>query len=320
MRLFAAAVVALVAVGAQAEPVSLDVKVLPRFSVNPMAEGRLAYVGGLRLRGPRRFGGVSGLLADKGRFVAATDTGHFITGAFVTVDGRLTGVRDVAMTRRIGLDGRAITTKRAGDAEALARDDRGLLVLVEQGRALLRYRLDGALRPSGAPARVLGRAGLRPLGNDGAEALATLPSGDVIVIAEGRRATRPSVAALTLGGRRLRVRQSDGFAITGADALPGGDLLLVERRYGGGLDVGARVRRIGRDTLKRGTLDGPVLMRAGLSAEIDNMEAIAVDASGERPLITLASDDNHSFWQRTVFLQFVLDDPLPRPKPSPNPG
>ena len=58
------------------------------------------------------------------------------------------------------------------------------------------------------------------------------------------------------------------------------------------------------------TLDGEVLLAADLSQEIDNMEGLAVSrgASGET-VLTLISDDNFNhFLQRTVLLQFTLND------------
>lgn len=71
-----------------------------------------------------------------------------------------------------------------------------------------------------------------------------------------------------------------------------------------------RLRRIAGDQIRPGaTLDGAVLLEAGLWQQIDNMEGLAVhrDARG-RTIITMVSDDNGSVLQRTLLLQFVLVD------------
>jgi hypothetical protein len=68
-----------------------------------------------------------------------------------------------------------------------------------------------------------------------------------------------------------------------------------------------RIRRIPGASLKPGALlDGPVLIEADLGQEIDNMEGLAVHQEAGRTVLTLISDDNFSFLQRTVLLEFVL--------------
>ncbi len=93
--------------------------------------------------------------------------------------------------------------------------------------------------------------------------------------------------------------------------LPGGDLLVLERKFSwtGGLAI--RLRRIALTGIKPGALvDGAVLFEADLGQEIDNMEGLSVhrSAAGET-VLTLISDDNFSLLQRTLLLQFVLAEP-----------
>ena len=54
---------------------------------------------------------------------------------------------------------------------------------------------------------------------------------------------------------------------------------------------------------------GFLLVDADMGFQIDNMEAVGVHptATGET-VLTLVSDDNFSFLQRTVLLQFTLAD------------
>lgn len=318
----ALAALALIATGASAEaawePVSVGTRQIERFSPRPPEGSRLGFLGGLVVNGPRRTGAISGLLVDHEQLLAVTDTGDFVK-ARLGLDGeRLVGLADVAVASRRDVDGRPITGKRRGDAEALARLPGRIAVLVEAGRTLLTYPADGlAVDLAATPVAIQLSDDERQAGASGWEALATRPDGTLVVIAERRDGGATRTPAFVVGGQQFAVRRRDGFAITGADGLPGGDMVIVERRYLGGLDVSMRVRRIGADALDGGgTVDGPVLLEADFAAEIDNMEAIAAEVRGGEIVLTLASDDNHSLWQRTLLLRFRITDPLPRRKPA----
>ena len=93
--------------------------------------------------------------------------------------------------------------------------------------------------------------------------------------------------------------------------LPGGDLLLLERKFSWTSGLTVRIRRIraGRDQAGR-VVDGPVLFEADLGYEIDNMEGLSVhrNPAGET-VLTLISDDNFLPFQRTLLLQFTLAEP-----------
>ena len=56
-------------------------------------------------------------------------------------------------------------------------------------------------------------------------------------------------------------------------------------------------------------VDGPVLMEADFGNEIDNMEGLDVwqDAGGAT-MLSVVSDDNGSFLQRNLYLEFRLVD------------
>lgn len=300
------------------EPIEVSTRQISRFSPRPIEGARLSFQGGLVLSGPRRMGALSGLLVEDDRLLAVTDTGDFFEARLVLEAGRLVGIADPVLAPRLDTEGNPITTKREGDAEALARQPGRILVLVEEARRLLAYPADGLTVDVDAKAEALPLSPEeRRAGSRGWESLATRPDGSLLAIAEGREGKARETPAFIVGGRRFAIRRRDDFAITGADILPGGDMLLVERRYRGGLDVSMRVRRIGADAVARGGLaDGPVLLEADFSAEIDNMEAIAAEVRDGTIVLTLASDDNHSFFQRTLLLRFSVSDPLPRRKPE----
>jgi hypothetical protein len=84
--------------------------------------------------------------------------------------------------------------------------------------------------------------------------------------------------------------------------------LLLERRYSLLRGVAIRIRRVPLESLKMGALvDGRAMIEADLAYAIDNMEGMAVHrtSSGEM-IITLVSDDNFSFIQRNLLLQFAI--------------
>ena len=86
------------------------------------------------------------------------------------------------------------------------------------------------------------------------------------------------------------------------------DLLILERRFGLSDGLGMRIRRIKTaDISPSATVDGEILLDAGAGYQIDNFEGIdaVIGPDGSTRLI-LVSDDNHSFFQRTIMLEFKL--------------
>ncbi|MEW5420701.1 esterase-like activity of phytase family protein [Amorphus sp. 3PC139-8] len=322
----------------RAEPINIDAAAISQFHVRDPARrfGDLVFLGGLNLTArDRDFGGFSGVLAspDGTELLLVSDLGRWLTLSLDQgADGTPRGIAHAELTPRLTEAGETPPTKAEEDAEALARKGDQVLVSVESGRKLLAY--PGPDPVGDIPTRLPLPAETRCLpGNGGLEAMAVAPpsspvAGSLMLFAE--RACRKG-AGLTGEGmlpfwrvtpngsvvRGALVRDRD-YRPTDAAFLPGGDLLLLERRYDGGIDIGMQVRRIGRDALAaRAPLTGPVLMEADFAYEIDNMEGIAVSADGfGRPLMTLISDDNRSLLQRTLLLRFRLETPVPRPKPQ----
>jgi len=123
-----------------------------------------------------------------------------------------------------------------------------------------------------------------------------------------------NVLGFLIGGASpgdFTVKRTQGYDISDAALLPDGDMVLLERKFSLRYGVGIRVRRIAIDDVKPGALvDGPTLMEADLGYEIDNMEGIdAHRAENGETILTLISDDNFSFLQRTLLLQFALIEP-----------
>ncbi|MDP3897223.1 MAG: hypothetical protein Q8Q62_11160, partial [Mesorhizobium sp.] len=74
--------------------------------------------------------------------------------------------------------------------------------------------------------------------------------------------------------------------------------------------VAFRIRRIDLATIRAGaTLDGPIILSADMSSQIDNMEGLDVWTRADgATMVSIVSDDNHSMLQRNLYLEFRLLD------------
>lgn len=280
--------------------------------------GRLIYRGGLVLSaGHPRFGGFSGLWrSQNGRdLVAITDRGFWLTGSVVTRDGRLSGLEGAELAPMLGASGKPLSRSRYYDAEALAIRDGVAYVAIERTHDILRF--DWARDGVMARARplTLPPAAKRLPRNRGIEALGVVPAGHalagaLVAISERSGGEDDPTQGFLIGGRQpgaFEVVRRGGFDITDLAFLPGGDLLLLERWYRPWRGVGMRIRRVAGERLKPGaSLDGEILIEADLGQEIDNMEGMSVHVENGRTIVSLISDDNFSFLQRTLLLEFEL--------------
>jgi hypothetical protein len=138
--------------------------------------------------------------------------------------------------------------------------------------------------------------------------------GTLIAISERGLDATGNISGFLLGGPSpggFAVRRSSSYDVSDAALLPGGDVLLLERKLSWTSGLNVRIRRIALGEIKPGaTVDGPVLFEADLGYEIDNMEGLSVhrNAGGET-VLTLISDDNFLPFQRTLLLQFTLAEP-----------
>lgn len=280
--------------------------------------GKLTFRSGLVLSGShKRFGGFSGLWrsANGADLVAITDNGFWLT-AKVRYDGRrLAGLEQAELAPILGTSGRPLHRSRYYDTESLCIADGIAYLGVERTHDVLRF--------DWASEGVMARARLVPVprevkklpNNRGLEAIGVVPAGQplagaIVAIAERSGSDDEPTLGVILNGRQpglFKVARHDGFDITDLAFLPDGDLLLLERWYRPLRGVGMRIRRIAGAGLKPGALlDGPYLIEADLGQEIDNMEGLAVHQEQGRTILTLISDDNFSFLQRTVMLEFEM--------------
>src|SRR5712692_10206958 len=165
--------------------------------------------------------------------------------------------------------------------------------------------------------------GRSPRANRGLEALVFVPKGvsakdstladTLIAISERGLDKAGNINAFLIGGPSpgtFAVKRSASYDISDASLLPGGDLLLLERKFSWTNGLAIRMRRIALGEIKPSALvDGPILLEADLGYEIDNMEGLSVHRSGGETVLTLISDDTFSMLQRTLLLQFTLAEP-----------
>jgi len=284
--------------------------------------GPLEFVGGLEMTlSSREFGGLSSMrfLSPGSDFLGVTDTGFWFFGKVTRdADHRPTGLSGFRMVQMVDATGVPFMQKWENDAEGLAVRDGIATVSFERNHRVTQYRIDpdnmqGAFRKLDflVPAHEL-RV------NRGFETVAHAPVGGALdgaltIVSEKSLDSQGNIFAAILSGPAkgvFSVRRSGDFDITDGAFLPGGDLLLLERSFSMVQGVRMRLRRLAGSTIGKGKLaDGPVLLQADMSYQIDNMEAMDVwRRSDGAVMVSLMSDDNHSILQRNLYLEFILHE------------
>lgn len=282
--------------------------------------GALEFVGGLEMtsRG-RNFGSMSAFRFRKpgSDFIGVADTGFWFFGRMEhDGEGRPSGVSDFRMIEMVDAAGKPIREKWDTDAEGLAIRGEIATVSFERGHRVSEFRIDPdnmrvALRDLDF---VIPSQELRQ--NRGMETIAYahpqgIHEGGRVVVSEKSLDKDGNIFAAIIEGPDkgvFKVKRNGEFDVTDGAFLPNGDLLLLERSFSIARGVAMRLRRIYGESVRKGALaDGPVLLEADMSYQIDNMEGIDVWRRDDGALIvSLMSDDNHSILQRNVYLEFVL--------------
>ncbi|THF50062.1 hypothetical protein E6C51_09890 [Allorhizobium terrae] len=282
--------------------------------------GKLEFVGGLVMSSSNPlFGAWSSVrfLPDGRHFIGVLDTGDWISGEIKRDDqGRLSGIDSVSLAPMINAQGRNNSAKIRMDAESLAIRDGKIYVGFEQRHRIDQYPLkDFSLsKPERSLPLPFPKNVLR--GNKSLETVIAAPehgplAGGLVTITEESLDQDGNLYAGIVDGPMrgaFKVVRRDDFDVTDGAFLPDGDLVLLERRFtllGG---VAMRLVRIKGDRVKPGALlDGVTLLEANYSAQIDNMEGLdVVDLGNGDVRLILVSDDNHSFLQRNIMLEFRL--------------
>jgi hypothetical protein len=195
------------------------------------------------------------------------------------------------------------------DAEALAPLGADALAIAYESPNQLRRLALGALEASATALPAL--PGLEP-SNVGIEALAPLPGGALLALAEGQFTASGDLAAWQVDGARalpLSYAASDGFAPTGADRLDD-TIFVVERQFSLLGGFATRVVALPAAAVRPGARLVPqplAVLRPPLVGE--NFEAIAARRAPDgRVLLYLLADDNFIALQRTLLLQLSLEE------------
>lgn len=280
--------------------------------------GSLEFRGGLVLTSPyKSFGGISGLriAPDGEHFLALSDRATWFRGRIVFEGKRPAGIADASADSVRDGDGKPAPR---WDTESIAEDGHRLFVGLERTHNIFAFDFDWKGFPVGAKP-VSGPPELKDLPfNQGLEAVVFIPKNfrlpqTLIGFSEHGLTEEGNLKAFLIGGPTpglFAVKRTDGFDISDASLLPGGDVLILERQYSMQRGVAMRIRRLRLDDIKPGAVvDGSTIIEADSRCQIDNMEALSVNRNSEaETVITILSDNNNSAIQRTVLLQFVLKE------------
>lgn len=285
----------------------------------PPPSGSLRFVRGWHLVSPHsRFGGFSALAhTGPGAFILVGDNGYRTR---LTVDGAgRVGAVDIRPLPTP--DGRP-ASKAMADVEALVVDSAGNRAWIALEGVNQIWRLDVGL------SRIEARRKLpqpRWPANRGAEAMARLPDGRMIVFSEDADDDPRGREALLYAGdpampgpppQRFFYDARGKGLVSDAAVLPDGRILLVHRRLGFDpvfTTILAVVdpADIRTDAVVRSQTIGRVPRRLA-----ENYEGAAVGVEGGRTYLWLVSDDNFNRWQRSLLLQFELVDLPPVETPD----
>ncbi|MGE5126501.1 MAG: esterase-like activity of phytase family protein [Betaproteobacteria bacterium] len=290
--------------------------------------GALRFRGGLWLRSvDPRFGGLSDLrISADGRLLrAVSDCGRGLTATLsYGPDGRLQGLSEPRMIDLVGPDGQALQLGER-DSESLDVHGGALEVGFEGKPRIWAYALEP---PFAGPAHdVPAPPGLAGCGsNGGIETMAMVDDSRRLLVCETRRGASLDVPAWIGNGDGWLERRyplvfrggwaDEPFRPTGATLLPGGDVLVLERRFP---PIGSRIVRLARADLEgRDALHPREIAAIEAPLTVDNFEGVDAreDAAG-RTLVYLVSDDNDCAklpgarrgpaLQRTLLLMFSLE-------------
>ncbi len=313
------------------EAITLHFEDRSRDSVGP-----LIYLGGIELKSDdSRFGGLSSLLVseDGSQMLAVSDRGYWVGASLDYKAGRLVGGHNLMIAPLLDLEGQSLSSSKvnSADAEALAKSPgigfpgSGFIVSFEGDHRLWHYAIGYTdfvkpqpARPLPLPVDIIKAIEALP-DNTGIEALATLPDGSLVAIAEDNDQHSTILQGWIIGETQIamfKYLSTDNFKPTDLAVLPNGDLLVLERRFALLQGLAARIKRVSREDLKAAAraplskpVDGTALATMNFPYNIDNMEGLSVRQGPDgETLVYILSDDNFHPLQRTLLMMFRLEE------------
>jgi len=273
--------------------------------------GPLAYLGGWSLEGTGGdIGGVSSMrLDDHGDLLALNDTGEVAT--FRPGRASTPGV----LMPLPAFSDEARDPKWHWDTESMAHDPASGKTWVgfELNARICRYSASFAhVERCASPAEML--AWPKPTG---LESLVRLADGRFLGIAEEYPGPAGGHDVLLFAGdpvspatpapARLSYQAPEGYLPTDALVIGNGWMLVLNRRVTVVDGFTGVLTLVDIRDLKPGALlTGAVVARFAGSIQHDNLEALAMSREAGRPILWVASDDNHLFFQRSLLLKFAM--------------
>mgnify|MGYP001035305544 FL=1 len=285
--------------------------------------GGLTYLGGIEMTGDDPgFGGYSSLHvahdAAGDRFTLLGDGGtilRFTMGA----DWQPKAVSGANLPSGPGIG----WDKNDRDSESMTTDGRHVWVGFEQYNMIWRY--DVALTQD--EGHVAPREMAKWDANGGAESLARTGDGRFVTISEvmhvpprwwagSNKARLKTRDALIFAGdpirhprpQRFTVVADGRYDVSDAAMLPGGDMLLLNRKFDPPFHFTTQITRIAAGEIAPGRIARPVPVATLAKPLIgENFEGLAVTHEGDATILWIVSDDNQSLLQRTLLLKFRLD-------------
>ncbi|WP_111559813.1 esterase-like activity of phytase family protein [Paracoccus sediminilitoris] len=261
------------------------------------------------------FGGFSGIeiSPDGSEFHALTDRSHLYWGR-VRRDPRGI-VRDMVVAGRAHLQdskGDPLPPGYIGDSEGLAIGTRNDIWISFEGLDRI-ARYDDPDRPAVTLPRPPELPGMGQ--NTGLEALAIRQDGTVFAIPE--RSADPETPFTVLSfaddawSKHTTIRRDPRWRPVGADFGPDGWFYLLERNFHGILGFSSRIRRM---HLTPGQAQDDEILLETKPLQYDNLEGLSVWDDGTGMRLTMISDDNFLFVQRTEIVEYRLraEDASPR--------
>ncbi|PSL19116.1 esterase-like activity of phytase family protein [Shimia abyssi] len=252
------------------------------------------------------FGGYSGLLlSDDGvQMTTLSDRGHFIQARLVREQGVIVDIDNIETHKVLNTKGNFESRTGRRDSEGLAQRQNGEILVSFEGK----HRIEAFRHPGSAATTLPKPQDLQEIrDNGGFEAIAMDKTGTIYAFPETPSATENEIRVFQLSNgrwdQRFTLPRKKQFQPVGADFGPDGRLYLLERGFNG---IGFRSRVRSFDVSAKGFTDEKLLFRKGIGFH-DNLEGLSVwrDEQG-RLRLTMISDDNFRFLQRTEIVEYVV--------------
>lgn len=268
------------------------------------------YVGSYTwVSGDARMGGMSAIEMDATgtAFVALSDRGGWTRGRLSRdADGSITGIEAEPVRLLLANENKPLSWARS-DSEGLAVAADGTAYVSFEGVArVLRYR-DIAGLAENLPTPPAFRAMQR---NSSLEALAIGPDGALYTLPERSGGESKPFPVFRFRDDKwsqpFTIARRGSFLPVGADFGPDGRLYLLERQFRGIMGFASRVRRF---TLGPAGITAEETVLETRPGQHDNLEGIAVWRDGTGAIrLSMISDDNFRFFQRTEIVEYRLSD------------